>query len=58
VAFGGFLFVIGGNSGFTCLNSVEIYNPTTNSWSMKTISIGNQIYGAVVVDRPLHLQTN
>ncbi|XP_026808341.1 LOW QUALITY PROTEIN: ring canal kelch homolog [Rhopalosiphum maidis] len=58
VAFGGFLCVIGGKNGFTSLNSVEIYNSTSNSWSMKTIPISHQIYGAVVVDKPPHLQTN
>jgi kelch-like protein 2/3 len=58
VAFGGFVYVIGGTCRSGVLDSVEIYNPKTNSWSMKTISISHQIYGAVVVNRPPHLQTN
>ncbi|XP_050060154.1 ring canal kelch homolog [Aphis gossypii] len=51
VALYGLLYVIGGNK----YNSVEIYNPKTNSWSMKTVSISDPIYGAVVVNRPPYL---
>jgi len=51
VALNGLLYVIGGNQS----NSVEIYNPKTNSWSMKTVSISSPILGAVVVNRPPHL---
>ncbi|XP_026808340.1 ring canal kelch homolog [Rhopalosiphum maidis] len=55
VVYDGLLYVIGGINEPKYLNSVEIYNPRSNSWSIKTISISHQIYGAVVVIRPLHL---
>jgi len=57
-ALDGLLYVIGGMCRSAVLSSVEIYNPRTNSWSIKQISISHEIYGAVVVNRPLHLQTN
>ncbi|KAE9531955.1 hypothetical protein AGLY_010157 [Aphis glycines] len=50
----GLLYVIGGNFS----NSIEIYNPITKSWSMKTVSISDPIYGAVIVNKPLHLIIN
>lgn len=28
----GMLYVAGGNDGTSCLNSVERYNPKTNTW--------------------------
>ncbi|KAE9544394.1 hypothetical protein AGLY_001573 [Aphis glycines] len=51
VALNGLLYVIGGCQS----NSVEIYNPKTNSWSLKTVSISYPFYGAVVVNRPPYL---
>uniref|UniRef100_A0A2S2NAH7 Ring canal kelch n=1 Tax=Schizaphis graminum TaxID=13262 RepID=A0A2S2NAH7_SCHGA len=66
VALDGLLYVFGGStniSRYDNSDTVEIYNPKTNSWAMKTISITNMnimnyIYEAVVVNRPPHLQTN
>ncbi|XP_060849312.1 ring canal kelch homolog isoform X2 [Rhopalosiphum padi] len=62
VAYDGLLYVFGGSSNllniFDISSSVEIYNPRTNSWLVKTISISHRIYGAVVVNRPPYLQTN
>jgi len=55
VALYGLLYVIGGN---TTSNSIEIYNPETNSWSMKNVSMRDPIRGAVVVNRPPHLIFN
>lgn len=55
----GRLYVIGGKQNSTILNSVEIYNPDTNTWSMETLPVsGTQIYGAVVVNRPSCFRTN
>jgi len=55
----GLLYVIGGSNKATTgqkhLDSVEIYNPRSDSWTIQTISIRRQRYGAVVVNRPLHL---
>jgi len=50
-AFDGLLYVMGGIHGIFNVDSVEIYNPDTNTWSIKTFSTSfSQIYGAVVVD--------
>jgi len=54
VALNGLLYVIGGTRSNSD-NSVEIYNPKTYSWSMRTVSIKDPIYGAVVVNRPPYL---
>ncbi|XP_027851068.2 ring canal kelch homolog [Aphis gossypii] len=56
VALNGLLYVIGGCQSNSD-NSVEIYNPETNSWSMKT-ALTNKIhpfYGTVVVNKPPYL---
>jgi len=53
VALDGLLYVIGGEVEITTINTVEIYNPITNTWIMEILSkIGVHIYGGVVVDRP------
>jgi len=54
VALHGLLYVIGGGQSNSD-NSIEIYNPETNSWSMRTVSIKDPIYGAVVVNRPPYI---
>ncbi|XP_016658900.1 kelch-like protein 2 isoform X1 [Acyrthosiphon pisum] len=55
----GLLYVMGGKNGSDYFDSVEIYNPKTNSWSMKKLSTSHlPIYGAVVVDRSPHLRIN
>lgn len=55
----GLLYVMGGKRGSTCLYSVEIYNPKTNTWSLETLSkCFDQIVGGVVVDKPPHFRNN
>lgn len=51
-ALNGLLYVIGGKRGTTCLHSVEIYNPNTNTWNIEALSKNfDQIIGGVEVDR-------
>ncbi|XP_016660786.1 kelch-like protein 2 isoform X2 [Acyrthosiphon pisum] len=51
----GFLYVFGGEKKSSIVNSVEIYDPKTNTWTMERLSSnGVQIYGGVVVDSPHH----
>jgi len=46
------LYVVGGETEISIADTVEIYNPKTNTWSMETLSrSGGKIYGGVVVDR-------
>jgi len=55
----GSLHVIGGcDDKEVVLNSIEIYNPKTNTWSLKTLSkdVG-WVYSGVVVNRPPHFKT-
>ncbi|CAI6369977.1 unnamed protein product [Macrosiphum euphorbiae] len=55
VALDGLLYVMGGESDEHINDTVEIYNPKTNTWTMERLSRnGVQIYGGVVVDRPHH----
>ena len=59
VALNGLLYVMGGKFGSTHLNSVEIYNPNTNTWELVeySINVGDQINAGIVVDLPPHFQT-
>jgi len=59
VALDGLLYVIGGNDGSTDLDSVEIYNPITNTWTMITASmnVARANAGVVAIDRPQHFKT-
>ncbi|XP_029347547.1 ring canal kelch homolog isoform X3 [Acyrthosiphon pisum] len=51
----GLLYVFGGEIESAILDTVEIYNPNTNTWSMDGLSTNEgDIYGGVVVDRPHH----
>ncbi|XP_022167786.1 kelch-like protein 2 isoform X2 [Myzus persicae] len=53
----GFLYVMGGS--LININSIEMYSPKTNSWSMKTISsLEGPILSAVVVHKPLYIRPN
>ncbi|KAL5240439.1 hypothetical protein ACI65C_007849 [Semiaphis heraclei] len=54
-ALNGLLYIIGGrNIEGNSLNSVEIYNPNTNTWSMKTLSSDvGRIYATIAVNRPV-----
>ncbi|CAI6371272.1 unnamed protein product [Macrosiphum euphorbiae] len=56
VALDGLLYVMGGRSDGSFYNdTVEIYNPNTNTWTLERLSRNEvKIYGGVVVDRPHH----
>ena len=50
----GLLYVIGGYDGATHLNSVEVYNPITNSWLMlpSSMALPRSYFGTAIVNRP------
>eukprot|EP00102_Acyrthosiphon_pisum_P023579 XP_016660789.1 PREDICTED: ring canal kelch homolog [Acyrthosiphon pisum] len=51
----GLLYVFGGEKESSIVDTVEIYNPNTNTWTLERLSRNKvQIYGGVVIDRPLH----
>ncbi|CAI6373712.1 unnamed protein product [Macrosiphum euphorbiae] len=51
----GLLYVMGGESDESINDTVEIYNPNTNTWTLERLSRNEvKIYGGVVVDRPHH----
>lgn len=56
------MYVIGGDSEEIIepiVQTVEIYDPRTNTWTMdKMSSPGLHIFGGVAVDRPPHVITN
>eukprot|EP00102_Acyrthosiphon_pisum_P024844 XP_016662054.1 PREDICTED: ring canal kelch homolog isoform X2 [Acyrthosiphon pisum] len=55
VTLDGLLYVIGGEIDASDVDTVEIYDPITKTWTMETLSRhGVRIYGAVVVSRPHH----
>jgi len=49
VALDGLLYVVGGRDGISNLDSVEFYNPITNTWSMLEASMHVARYFAGVV---------
>jgi len=54
-ALDGLLYVMGGEVSNDVKNTVEIYNPNTNIWTMESLSRNKiRIYGGVVVNRPLN----
>ncbi|XP_016658814.1 ring canal kelch homolog [Acyrthosiphon pisum] len=57
VTFNGLLYVMGGFDGFNRLDSVEIYDPKINTWTMEPLSTTEEVvYGAIVVYSPPHLR--
>lgn len=52
----GFLYVVGGYNGALDLDSVELYNPLINKWTMIPFSMnmGRSDAGVIVVDKPKH----
>ena len=55
MALDGLLYVMGGESDESINDTVEIYNPKTNTWTLERLSRNEvQIYGGVVVDKPPH----
>lgn len=56
VALNGLLYVVGGNDGASNLDSVEVYNPNTDSWSWLTASMNTErsFAGVVVINKPQH----
>lgn len=53
VALYGLLYVVGGYDGDFYLNSVEMYNPNTNTRSMLSVSM-NMVAGVIVIEKPWH----
>jgi len=53
VANGGLLYVIGGDDGSTNLNSVESYDPKSNTWTLlpMVMTTGRSYAGVAVVDK-------
>ena len=50
---------MGGDVTGSISDTVDIYNPKTNSWTMEKLSKNEvRIYGGVVVDRPLNFTSN
>jgi len=63
VALDGLLYVMGGtDKDETYLDSLEIYNPKTNTWKLMESSLNYvgliQINAGVVIDGPSHFITN
>ena len=54
-ALGGYLFAVGGHDGKAYLNTAEIYNPNTDSWS-PVASMATSRAGAGVIAFPLFSQ--
>lgn len=50
----GLIYVVGGDDGTTNLNSVEVYDPTANTWSMlpACMGIGRSYAGIAIINRP------
>jgi len=47
------MYVICGSYKFIHLDSLEIYNPKSNTWSMETLSkIAGDIFDGIVIDKP------
>jgi kelch-like protein 2/3 len=48
----GLLYVLGGSHEFTYLDSLEIYNPKSNTWSIEKLSKGaGEIFNGIVINR-------
>ncbi|XP_060880188.1 ring canal kelch homolog isoform X2 [Metopolophium dirhodum] len=59
VTYNGLLYVMGGFSGVKFLDSVEIYDPKTNTWTIEPFPTNEEmINGAVVVNMPSHLRAD
>ncbi|XP_015372407.1 PREDICTED: kelch-like protein 2 [Diuraphis noxia] len=53
-ALDGLLYVVGGKNGEVQIESIEIYNPNTNTWSIEEMSKSmGEIVGGVIVDKEL-----
>lgn len=55
----GLLYVIGGDDRTSTFDSVEFYNPNSNTWTMVTTSSNNAqtAAGVVTIDRPHNFKT-
>ncbi|XP_060874118.1 ring canal kelch homolog isoform X2 [Metopolophium dirhodum] len=60
VTFNGLLYVIGGiDESINHLDSIEIYDPNNNTWTLDTLPTSEKgIYGAVVFNLPSHFRTD
>jgi len=47
-----------GDIDFYMVDTVEIYDPNTNTWSKGETFSTDQLYGGVVVHRPPHFKIN
>jgi len=54
VALDGLLYVVGGWNFLDVHDSVEVYNPITNTWSMLGASMNVPRRLALVIERPAH----
>jgi len=53
------LYVIGGEIEKSNVDTVEIYNPKTNTWSMETLpKCGGKLFSGVAIDRPLYFMSD
>ncbi|KAL4084270.1 hypothetical protein QTP88_028105 [Uroleucon formosanum] len=52
-ALDGLLYVMGGEESESVVDTVEIYNPITNTWTLEPFSRNEErVYGGVVIDKP------
>jgi len=49
---------MGGRHGSAFLNSLEVYNPNTNTWVDEPPHAINKLIGAVIVDKPSNIAIN
>lgn len=56
VALDGLLYAVGGRDKNSFFDSVEVYNPITNSWTMlgTSMNIARHSAGVVTIGRPFH----
>jgi len=47
------LYAVGGRNGYSDLDSVEVYNPITNTWTMlgASMNVARRRAGVVAIDR-------
>jgi len=59
VAFNGLLYVIGGSDEHDSLDSVEVYNPVSNTWNILEASMNaaRTRAGVVAINRPPYFKT-
>lgn len=55
VAWGGCLYVVGGDDGNSNLASVEVYHPESDTWRIlpASMTIGRSYAGIAMIDKPI-----